>query len=455
MITWTLPYTYSLFPLFMGLMISTTTYDEFIKLSFPHIIPDPKKDSYNLMWEMACAFFPIGGFIGSFTSDVLSRTLGSRKWAIVVYEVLGITGTGFYILSYTTGSFTCFFVFRFLFGLAAGSYMSITLVQVFELTDPKHQKAIALVIQPFINLGILITSFFSLKIINHGIWVINICPLAVGQLIMLPITIYLPESPVWLYQKKNDLKAARDSLERLRRPGADIDTELDEINKSALEASSKGSATFMQLLRYLPLRLPLLVTIIAVSCQQLSGINIIIMYTTNFMKEVRFTLIDVGCFIVMVVCFMASIFFALVIPFKGPKFWMIFGYTGMSIAFFFGSLGVLFHWSPVFGLVCICLFIAIFQSGPGSCTWTVFKQTFSLYYQPSAQVILATFNWTFNVIVMAGSNQLALLLNINSMLMFSILNGVWSLMLFVLMVEVKDKTPDQVIADYKKRYRLR
>ena len=86
----------------------------------------------------------------------------------------------------------------------------------------------------------------------------------------------------YLILEKKDEAAGTQALKKLRNTD-DIDEELDDI-KAEANASNETSLSIWQLLRTPNLRLALFVTVCMHLSQQLSGINAIFYYSTQFFK---------------------------------------------------------------------------------------------------------------------------------------------------------------------------
>lgn len=108
-----------------------------------------------------------------------------------------------------------------------------------------------------------------------------------GAIIPVPFVILMfiiPESPHWYISKGKEEKAIA-SLEWLRREGADISSEVQEINRSFSATLRRASKNVFRRLTFSDNLKPLLISIVLMFFQQFSGINAVIFYAIQIFKN--------------------------------------------------------------------------------------------------------------------------------------------------------------------------
>ncbi|KAF1742292.1 hypothetical protein MXB_857, partial [Myxobolus squamalis] len=194
-----IPYFLLFLPIIMGCMISLCSRDEYIRLYFTSAYFGQSK-VHDILWGFTSASLPLGGCIGTFAATYLGSKIG-RKPTTLIFVIIGILSMGLYFLSYLANSYVTFFISRFGQGLGSGATMNIGIIFLFESVPEKNHQICGLILQPLINIGLLISSVFSLDIIIESKWFITAIPTTILLLASLISLILLPESAIFIHQK--------------------------------------------------------------------------------------------------------------------------------------------------------------------------------------------------------------------------------------------------------------
>ncbi|KAF0990295.1 hypothetical protein HZS_7815 [Henneguya salminicola] len=451
--TFYLPLLLLTIPLVYGFTISLSGYDRYIREHFPGAFFGGNQVN-DRMWEFMNALFPAGGCIGSVVGTYVSPICG-KKLLLIIFNSVGILGSILYIISYFFKTFTSFVMARFLFGLSGGLLMTCGLVHASELLIERYKKTALKFPQLLINFGLMVSGILSIEKIIGKIWVLTILPLFFVQVISLLVSIALPESPFFLLGTKKDIPKAKEALIKIRPPGWDIDQELDKMGADLTLKEHTSNVTIWNFIRNPDLYYPILMSCCISAFQQLSGINVVILFASTFSKGVGFEQIDVGIVIMLSFCFGGSAVFFFLTPRLGVKLSMYFGHFVMSVTFFI-AYGFSFNPSLAIGsIVFLSLYLVAFQAGPGPLPWVIFFSTFEEKYRPAAQGLLNAVNWGCNLIITAGSMEFTRAVGIHPLLFYAILNLIFGMVFFFFMIETKGKDPEQIIAEYQKKYRTK
>jgi sugar porter (SP) family MFS transporter len=176
-------------------------------------------------------------------------------------------------------------VFRFIGGLGVGGAAVVSPMYVSEISRAKHRGTLVAVFQFNIVFGILVAylSNYIIGILGPGDavewrWMFGIeaVPAALFGLLL----IVTPESPRWLV-RVNRTEQARDALNKLGTDTGDVDTEIQEIEKS-LESHRQGIRETLFQSKYLK---PILLAIAIGAFNQLSGINAVLYYSVRIFES--------------------------------------------------------------------------------------------------------------------------------------------------------------------------
>lgn len=108
---------------------------------------------------------------------------------------------------------------------------------------------------------------------------------AVFQILTLP---FCPESPRYLFLYKDREEHAHRALMVLRRSG-DVSDELDEMRAEKEQMAAETNPGIGKMLTTRALRWPLIISIVMMMSQQLSGINAVIYYSTSTFRSAGMT----------------------------------------------------------------------------------------------------------------------------------------------------------------------
>lgn len=233
--------------------------------------------------------FSLGGLIGSFFAGKLADLKG-RKYASILNALGFVIGSFILIISNNVHSFL---LGRWILGVSSGSSIVITSLMITEIAPIHMRDSLGTFNQAFINIGILLVQFLSIRYAKAIIWksLFKISLVfSIFQVILL--TLLLKESTKWLFET-NDLIKAKEVLRSLR--SSEI-TEFELLkdfknittDNEDLENNTDGSRFVIGWKEYLTNSIykksALFVAIILVG-QQFCGINSIILYSTQLIGD--------------------------------------------------------------------------------------------------------------------------------------------------------------------------
>lgn len=176
---------------------------------------------------------------------------------------------------------------RFLTGFYCGLFSGLLPLYLSECPPKNLRGSVGTLNQLSIVTGILVVNVLGLPDLlgTADLW-----PILVG-LSIFPVLVHLvliifPESPKFLYMKKNDESGAEKALIKLHNHDRVlVDEELEELKEEKIKLSENPHATWGDFLTKERLRKPLFVALLIQISQQLSGINAVIFYSTGIFQK--------------------------------------------------------------------------------------------------------------------------------------------------------------------------
>ncbi|WP_432514709.1 sugar porter family MFS transporter [Kineococcus sp. SYSU DK001] len=238
-------------------------------------------DTGNGWEQVIAASILAGAVIGALTCSRLGERRGRRGTLLVVgvVFVVGTLGAAFAPNPVTLS------LARLVLGFAVGGATQTAPVYVAELAPTKYRGRLVLCFQIAIGAGILTATIVGAS--EAVDWRVAIGAAAVPAVLMTVLMLRLPESPRWLLKAGHDDRA-REALERVRPPRADVSAELGEMSElvdAERQAKTKG---------WRGLREPWVRPALIVGCglavfTQLSGIEMIVYYSPTILTDNGFS----------------------------------------------------------------------------------------------------------------------------------------------------------------------
>lgn len=290
------------------------------------------------------------------------------------------------------------FVGRFLLGMSGGAFFVMAPMYIGEIAQKDIRGALGSFFQLMVTTGILLVyalgyglSVFTFSIICAAI------PIAFAA-----IFVFMPESPLY-WVSKNRIDDATKSLKWLRGNSYDYGEELTELQDDLERSRAEKISVWTALRR--PATIQALIVIIGLMFfLQLSGINIVIFYTSSIFEAAN-TGIDaeLATILVGVMQVIATFVSSMIVDRSGRRVLLLISISVMALCKV--MLGVYFYlkaedessvtsisWLPVFAL---CLYIVVFSLGFGPIPWLMVGELFAADIKGVAGSAAGSFSWIF------------------------------------------------------------
>ncbi|KAL3366962.1 hypothetical protein AABB24_011602 [Solanum stoloniferum] len=246
-------------------------------------------------------------------------------------------------------------------------------------------------------------------------WMLGVAgvPAAIQFVLML----FLPESPRWLYMKKDKSEAAT-VLAKIYDPYR-LEEEIDQL-ATALEEERlrKQAVSYLDVFRKKEIRLAFFAGAGLQAFQQFTGINTVMYYSPTIVQMAGFKSNQLALLLSLIVALMnamGTVVGIYLIDHFGRKKLALTSLSGvivslilLAVAFILqsstsGNVGA-YGWIAVIGLA---LYIAFFAPGMGPVPWTVNSEIYPESYRGMCGGMSATVNWISNLIVAQSFLSLA------------------------------------------------
>lgn len=166
------------------------------------------------------------------------------------------------------------FVGRFVLGINCGITIGIASIYLTEVAPRELRGAIGACNQLAVTVGIVVAyvATLSYTLNTATLWPVSVALGAVPAFISLLVLPFCPESPRFLFMKKNNEAEARKAFARLN-VQENVETFLGELREEMEVAKNQPEFKFTQLFTQRDLRMPVLIACLIQVLQQLSGIN--------------------------------------------------------------------------------------------------------------------------------------------------------------------------------------
>ncbi|KAL5715345.1 hypothetical protein ACHQM5_017177 [Ranunculus cassubicifolius] len=350
----------------------------------------------------------LAALISSLFASKITRRFG-RRLTMLLGGLVFLFGA---IINGASANVAMLIVGRLLLGVGVGFANQSVPLYLSEMAPYKFRGALNICFQLSITVGILaanIINYFTDKIKGGWGWRVSLAGAGVPSLFIVLGALVLPDTPNSVIERNNP-EAAKKLLRKVR--GTDeIDQEYNDL-LAASEASKKVDDPWGKLLKKKKYRPHLTMAILIPFFQQISGVNVVMLYAPVLFRTLGFGnnaslvsavitgLINVGGTFV-------SIY---LVDKKGRRFLFLEGGAQMFIFQFavggliwgkFGTDGVADIGSGYAALVlpCICIYVAGFAWSWGPLAWLVPSEIFPLEIRSAAQSINVAVNMFFTFVI--------------------------------------------------------
>jgi len=410
----------------------------------------------TLIWSWIVAIFCIGGMMGASIVGIVSSRVG-RKGGLLLNNILVVVGAVLMGVAKSAGSYQMLIAGRLVIGINAGLNAGLAPMYLAEISPTPLRGAIGTGYQLIITISILLAQVLGMVNIlgNDSGWPWLLAITAVPAIFQIATLPFCPESPKYLLLDKDDEHGAEEALQWLRGT-IEVHDEMDEMKQEQEAMKLVPKVTLKEMLTNGSLRKPLIIAMMMMLAQQLSGINCAIFYSTAIFKTAglddeasQSATLGMGTMNV------AMTFVSLVLIEKlGRKTLMLIGLVFMALMTVLLLVSLLtFEAVPAMSYVAIAaviLFVVGFATGPGSIPWFFVTELFAQSGRPTATSIAVAVNWTANFLVGVGFGPLNLILGPWVFAVFIGIQIFFIIYVWLAVPETKGRTTEEITSSFRK-----
>ncbi|XP_028269834.1 solute carrier family 2, facilitated glucose transporter member 8 [Parambassis ranga] len=414
-------------------------------------IDDPRLrlDSVQASWfgSIVTVGAAAGGLLGGWMVEKVGRKLSLMFCALPF--VFGFT------VIIAAQSVWMLYLGRVLTGLASGVTSLVVPLYISEMAHERVRGTLGSCVQLMVVLGILGVYLAGLYL--DWRW-LAICS-SIPPTLMMVCMCFMPETPRFLLSQ-GKRREAEEALRFLRGPDAPVEWECARIEDACDE---QGSSFQMSDLKDPGVYKPLIIGIMLMIFQQMTGINAIMFYAENIFEQAHFKESDLASVIVGLIQVVFTAVAALIMDRAGRKVLLVI--SGVAMAISTTAFGVYFYLMSKFhsaggeephadlsglALASMAVFITGFALGWGPIPWLVMSEIFPIKARGFASAVCVLSNWSMAFLVTKNfQDMMNLLTSAGTFWLFASMCTVNIIFTIAFIPETKGKTLEQIEATFR------
>ncbi|XP_045472485.1 solute carrier family 2, facilitated glucose transporter member 1-like isoform X2 [Harmonia axyridis] len=418
---------------------------------------EPDSTTITLLWSVIISIYCVGGMIGGLITGLIAEKLG-RKIGLLFSNIFIILAAICTATAKPTSSIELIIISRFLTGLNAGLNAGITPMYLAEISPTNLRGAVGSVYQLVITISILVSQILGIRSVfgNEDSWPILLTLILIPCIFQLATFPFCPESPKHLLISKGQEVEAQRALIWLRCTH-EVHEEMEQMKSEAEAMKLVPKVTVIDLIVNGALRQPLIISLMVMLAQQLSGINAVInfstdIFTTAGLSETNSTGATMGIGLVNVLMTLVSV---VLIERAGRKTLLTAGFIGMIFSTILLTVALTFSKesavASIFCIVFVVLYIITFATGPGSIPWFLVSELFSQSARPTAASLAVFTNWFANFLVGLTFLPIKEAIDSNVFIIFIVLQILFLIFIWKKVPETKNKSIEEISALFRQK----
>ena len=376
----------------------------------------------------------LGAILGSSTGGYFTDWLGRKKalWSASCFLILGT-------LTLVSSKIYVVLLFaRILQGIGIGVISVAVPLYLGEIAPIAKRGRAVSAYQLIMGLGILVAYIVNYSFTSTAHWQAMFLWGIFPALAFVIFLFFIPESPVWLFRKKQDLLAFQ-ALQRLGLPSV----EAPQLEKVIVRS---------KVLSFL-----CMIGILLSAFQQLTGINTVIYYAPRIFGEAGYTSSVSAVFatiILGIANLLGSWLSVWLLDRVGRKKLLLFGIVGMFIGLV--SLSVFSFYEVSFidkvSVASLLLYIFCFAMGPGPVVWVLLSEIYPPQIRDRAMSYSLLANWVCVYGILWTFPYLLQNMRIEgTFALYALLNVLGFLFIFKCFPETKQKGFQEIVNEFDKK----
>ncbi|XP_043968083.1 solute carrier family 2, facilitated glucose transporter member 8 [Gambusia affinis] len=341
------------------------------------------------------------------------------------------------------------YVGRVLTGMASGITSLVVPLYISETAHEKVRGMLGSCVQLMVVSGIM--GVYLAGLFVDWRWLAICCSLP-PSLLMVAMC-FMPETPRFLLSK-GKRREAEEALRFLRGPDAPIEWECSRIEDACNE---QGSTFHLSDLKDPGVFKPLLISILLMVFQQMTGINAIMFYAEDIFVQAHFKESELASVIVALIQVIFTGIAAVIMDRAGRKVLLVI--SGVAMMLSTTAFGVYFYLTPKvpsgalappadltwLALASMAVFIAGFAIGWGPIPWLIMSEVIPIRVRGFAGAAVVLSNWGMAfVVTKTFQDMMNLLTSAGTFWLFACMCGLNIIFTVIFVPETKGKSLEQI-----------
>ncbi|XP_017283267.1 solute carrier family 2, facilitated glucose transporter member 8 [Kryptolebias marmoratus] len=443
-------------PMSFGFVLgySSPAIPELKKISNPHLrLDDDQASWFGSIVTLGAA---VGGLLGGWMVEKIGRKLSLMLCALPF--VFGFT------IIIAAQNVWMFYAGRVLTGLASGVTSLVVPLYISETAHEKVRGLLGSCVQLMVVLGIM--GVYLGGLFMDWRWLAICC--SIPPTLLMVSMCFMPETPRYLLSK-GKRREAENALHFLRGPDAPVEWECTRIEEACEE---QGSSFHLSDLRDPGIYKPLMIGVMLMVFQQMTGINAIMFYAETIFKQAHFENSDLASVIIALIQVVFTAIAALIMDKAGRK--ILLTISGVAMMISTTTFGVYFYLMPKppstpspldvqsavgaephadltwLALTSMAIFISGFAIGWGPIPWLIMSEVIPIRVRGFAGAAVVLTNWGMAFVVTKTFQDMMLgLTSAGTFWLFSCMCALNIVFTIFLVPETKGKTLEQIEAIFR------
>ncbi|XP_053994603.1 solute carrier family 2, facilitated glucose transporter member 1-like isoform X4 [Hylaeus volcanicus] len=416
-----------------------------------------QQSEVTIIWAIAVSIFCVGGMIGGSLVGWVADRFG-RKGGLLLNNILVLLTVIFEGSAKAARSYEMIVIGRFIIGINAGLNAGLAPMYLAEISPIHLRGAVGTVYQLVITMSILVSQVLGLEQMlgTDEYWPLLLCLTIVPAIFQVATLPLCPESPKYLLVTKGKDMEAQRGLTWLRGT-IEVHDEMEQMRAEYESMKLVPKVTLKELFVNSTLRIPLIIALMVMFAQQLSGINAVMFFSTKIfmMAQLDKFAAQIATMIVGTVNVLMTFVSLILVEKAGRKQLLLVGFSGLFVATVLLTICLAFAASSsaaaYFSILLVVMFVALFATGPGSIPWFLVSELFNQSARPAATSVAIAVNWTANFIVSIGFLPLQEALGAYVFIIFAALQAFFICFIYKKVPETKNKTIEEISSLFRQR----
>ncbi|XP_022667196.1 solute carrier family 2, facilitated glucose transporter member 1-like isoform X3 [Varroa jacobsoni] len=432
--------------------------EAFINDTYKHRFEEyPTESTIKMIYSIIVSIYCIGGMMGGLLTAFVSEKFG-RKGGLLLNNIFVLIAAALMGFSKRCRSYEMIIMGRFFIGVNNGLNAGLAPLYLNEISPTQMRGAVGTIYQLTVTIAILVSNILGLGNLlgTDELWPVLFSFTIVPSILMLLTFPLCPESPKYILINQGKDVAAQQALTWLR-GSLEVHDEMDEMRVEFEQIKMVPRVTLYEMVHNIGLRTPLIISMMMMLSQQLSGINAAIFFSTNIFLDAGLsnseaTRATIGVGVINTLMTLVSL---VLVERAGRRTLHLIGLAGMACLTVVLTLCLALKDEikelSYLSVGAVVGFVIMFATGPGSIPWFMVGELFGQGARPLATSLSVAVNWTANFVVGMTFLPLTGILGHYTFLIFTGFLIFFWIFTYRRVPETKGKSVEEIAAIFRQR----